>query len=308
MHPNALEQMRIFQLIVEKGSFSKAAKSHGKAVSAVSYTINTLEEQIGFLLFDRSLRQPTLTEKGKNFLRETEILLRRVERMEAQVHLMRSGVEAALTIVSDTAFPQSVLVSAFTSFDRVHPHVSLHTSRSYFSQIIEAVREGQIGLGIVPLERGMQWDGIDGRQIVRELMYPMVSPSHPLAQASGAVSLQELESYRQIHLAEGPPGTDVADYRAHHTDVWLVDTLPCQSDMLLAGLGWGFLPSDVAVLLMERGDLVFLNCDEIAQIPSRRFSVIWAAARPPGPAGVKLVDQLGEAGKSFGVRVFKSQD
>lgn len=304
MHPNALEQLRVFQLIVEKGSFSKAAKFHGKAVSAVSYTMNTLEGQIGFPLFDRSVRRPTLTEKGKTFLRETEILLRRVERMEAQIYLMRSDVEAALTIVVDSAFPQSVLLSALASFDLVHPHVSLHVSRSNFSYIIDAVREGQIGLGIVPLERGMQWDGIDGKQMVRELMYPVVAPSHSLAQVTGAISLQELELYRQIHLAEGLPGTDVQDYRVHHTDVWLVDSLSCQRDVLLAGLGWGFVPSDVALPLIENGGLVQLNCAEIAQTPSRRFSVIWATARPPGQAGVKLVGQLCEAGKKFGSSSF----
>lgn len=308
MHPNALEQLRVFQLIVEKGSFSKAAKFHGKAVSAISYTINMLEDQIGFPLFDRTVRHPTLTEKGQTVLRETKILLRRVERMEAHIHMMRSGVEAALTIVVDAAFPQSVLVSTLASFDSVHPHVSLHVSRSNFSYIVEAVREGQIDLGVVPLERGMQWDGIDGRQMVRELMYPVVAPSHPLAQVNGPISLQNLELHRQIHLAEGPPGADVPDYRVHHTDVWLVDSLPCLQDVLLAGLGWGFLPSDFALPMIESGDLVLLDCAEIAQIPSRRFSAIWATARPPGQAGVKLVDQLCDAGKKFGNPTFGTVD
>ena len=41
-----------------------------------------LEGQIGFPLFDRIVRRPTLTEKGKTFLRETEILLRCVEIVE----------------------------------------------------------------------------------------------------------------------------------------------------------------------------------------------------------------------------------
>ena len=300
MHPNALEQLRVFQLIVEKGSFSKAAKSLGRAVSAVSYTINTLEEQVGFALFDRSFRQPSLTDEGRMFVRETEMLLRRVERMEAQIHLMRSKVEAVLAIAVDAAFPQSVLVSALAGFDELHPHVALNVSRSYFNGVIEDVRSGRVGFGIVPLERGMQWDGVDGTQIVREVMVPVAAPTHPLGKIGAAIGLRELEDYRQIHLAEGPPGTDVMDYRVHHTDVWLVDGLPLQCDLLAAGLGWGFVPSDVGLALIKAGRLVEIDCKEIEHAPSRRFSVIWSTARPPGLAGTNLVEQLQKEGRAFG--------
>jgi DNA-binding transcriptional LysR family regulator len=49
-----LEQLRVFLTVVEAGSFTAAAKRLGRAVSAVSYTIGNLEQQLGFSLFDAS--------------------------------------------------------------------------------------------------------------------------------------------------------------------------------------------------------------------------------------------------------------
>ena len=48
-----LEQLRVFLTVVEAGSFTAAAKRLGRAVSAVSYTIGNLEQQLGVSLFDR---------------------------------------------------------------------------------------------------------------------------------------------------------------------------------------------------------------------------------------------------------------
>lgn len=50
----SLEQLRVFAEVVRAGSFLAAAKAIGRTQSAVSYTIATLEQQLGITLFDRS--------------------------------------------------------------------------------------------------------------------------------------------------------------------------------------------------------------------------------------------------------------
>jgi len=65
MHPNTLEQFRVFREIVIAGSFSQASKNLSKTLSAVSYTISTLENQLGITLFDRSGHRPVLSEAGQ---------------------------------------------------------------------------------------------------------------------------------------------------------------------------------------------------------------------------------------------------
>src|ERR1700756_4089479 len=60
-----IDQLKVFLTVVEAGSFTAAAKRLRRAVSAISYTIATLEQQLGIELFDREgARTPVLTKAG----------------------------------------------------------------------------------------------------------------------------------------------------------------------------------------------------------------------------------------------------
>ena len=54
MHTNLLQQLQVFLAVARSPSISVAAKSLNKTVSALSYTISTLEQQLDLKLFDRS--------------------------------------------------------------------------------------------------------------------------------------------------------------------------------------------------------------------------------------------------------------
>lgn len=60
-------QLRGFMTVVEKKSFTAAAEALFISQSALSQQIRSLERHLGFDLFDRRTRQPTLTEAGRSF-------------------------------------------------------------------------------------------------------------------------------------------------------------------------------------------------------------------------------------------------
>lgn len=56
----SVDQLLVLLAVVEAKSFAGAAKRLGRAASAVSYAIDTLEAQLGVSLFDRgSTRRPS---------------------------------------------------------------------------------------------------------------------------------------------------------------------------------------------------------------------------------------------------------
>ena len=59
-----LTQLEFFIMVVEQGSFSKAAERVFRTQPAVSIAVRRLEEEIGAPLFDRSQKAPTLTDAG----------------------------------------------------------------------------------------------------------------------------------------------------------------------------------------------------------------------------------------------------
>lgn len=59
-----LNDLRIFQAIAEESSISGAAKRLGYVQSNVTARLGKLEDELGTLLFHRSVKGVTLTEKG----------------------------------------------------------------------------------------------------------------------------------------------------------------------------------------------------------------------------------------------------
>ena len=58
----SVDQVRIFLAVAEEGSFNRAAKKLGRALSVVSYGVAALEAQLGVTLFERAgSRRPELT-------------------------------------------------------------------------------------------------------------------------------------------------------------------------------------------------------------------------------------------------------
>jgi hypothetical protein len=67
----SVDQLLVLLTVAEAGSFTAAAKRLGRATSAISYAIDTLESQLGISLFDRgTTRKPKLTQQGEAVVSE----------------------------------------------------------------------------------------------------------------------------------------------------------------------------------------------------------------------------------------------
>lgn len=71
------EALMAFVETVSCGSFSAAARRLRKSQSTISTAIAHLEADLGFPLFDRSSRQPVLTEKENGYLAMFRLFYRR---------------------------------------------------------------------------------------------------------------------------------------------------------------------------------------------------------------------------------------
>ena len=113
-----IDQLKVFLRVVEAGSFAAAAKRLGRAVSAISYAIATLEQQLGIALFDRQgSRTPALTKAGVAVLAKARIVAVGVDDLRASVRALLGGVEAEVTLVVDVMLPSVRLVDAVQAFE-----------------------------------------------------------------------------------------------------------------------------------------------------------------------------------------------
>jgi DNA-binding transcriptional LysR family regulator len=289
--PNTLEQLRVFHLVATAGSFSKAAGRLNRRVSAVSYSIANLERQFGFALFDRSSRNPTLTANGRSVLKEAEMLLRRVERLDAFARSLAGEAEQSLTVAVDAAFPEEALADGLVSLGRNFPAIAVRTTRRVTKAVHDDLLAGKADLGLIAIERGLRWDAVEAQEILEETISLVAASDHELTKAK-AVTLRDLENHRQIYLADGWDTADTNDYRTHPTEVWTVDSVTSQIALVERGLGWAFIPESALQTSTERRTIARISCADILHPPKRRFAACRLVSRPPGPSLRHLVETL----------------
>ena len=70
-----LEALRVMDAIDRRGSFAAAADELGRVPSALSYTMQKLEEELDVVLFDRSGHRTKFTNVGRMLLARGRVLL-----------------------------------------------------------------------------------------------------------------------------------------------------------------------------------------------------------------------------------------
>src|SRR4051812_34712691 len=135
-----LDQLLVFAATVDAGSFSGAARGLNRAQSAITYTIQKLEDQIGTPLFDRGAYRPVLTPTGRALLPRARRILSDVGQFRSQASGLVRGLEAEVRLGLSEMVPVASLTTALTSFHRDFPTVSLRIVRGAFGLADALVR------------------------------------------------------------------------------------------------------------------------------------------------------------------------
>ena len=87
-----LEYFKIFSDLVEKRSFSDAAKSNGITQSAVSQQLKTMENHFNARIVDRSQKQFRLTQEGEKIYRDSQEILRLYRKLKQEISELGKSV------------------------------------------------------------------------------------------------------------------------------------------------------------------------------------------------------------------------
>ncbi len=150
---DATSDLRAFVRVLDRGSFSSAAKDLGLTPSAVSKLVSRLEDRLGVRLLERSTRRLALTPEGETFLARARRIVADIEEAEAEVAQARGAPRGKLRINSGTAFGLHQLAPALADFLARYPEIDVELSiTDRLVDLIEeqadiAVRSGHIPQG-----------------------------------------------------------------------------------------------------------------------------------------------------------------
>ena len=95
-----LQDMALFALVAESGSFTAAARRAGLPKSSVSQRISQLEQAIGLRLLNRTTRQLNLTFAGERYLIHCQEMIQASERADLAIERLRDNPSGRLRITS----------------------------------------------------------------------------------------------------------------------------------------------------------------------------------------------------------------
>ena len=120
-----LDLIRIFDQVVESGSFSKAGHALHMAPSSIARNIDNLEEKIQTTLFKRSTRQLILTEEGLYFHQQSIKLLQESDKLLSEMKGHNEEPEGMLRISVFESFGNLILASLIPEFLALYPKVKI---------------------------------------------------------------------------------------------------------------------------------------------------------------------------------------
>jgi DNA-binding transcriptional LysR family regulator len=118
-----LTDLRYFGNVASARSFSKGARLSHVSASAISKTIQKLEEELGCLLFTRTTRRVELTEAGLRLQRRCIAIFAEVDGLRADVAHAEDAVVGELRIGAMEVFSTKLLPAALSELVGAHPLV-----------------------------------------------------------------------------------------------------------------------------------------------------------------------------------------
>jgi DNA-binding transcriptional LysR family regulator len=239
-----IELLRMFQVVCDEGSLTRAAARLFRTQPAITQQIQLLEREFGHVLLERSARGVRPTAQGQALRDRAGRLFREWEGLQEEMRDLAQGVHGELRIACSDTVARYFLPAILEEFVRSHPKVRLELRHASSGEIARMVEDGvsEVGFVLLPLAR----TGLEVRPVLGYRHRAAYGPQSLLAEL-GAVAARELVKERLVllpretrtrqHIEEGFVRQGlVCD------EVLEVGNVSVQKAMVRAGLGVGILP------------------------------------------------------------------
>lgn len=267
-----LEDLKVFVVVAQNGSFADAARLLDVVPSTVSKKISALEDHYAVRLFERTTRSMSLTAEGRTLYDGARDLLDQADALQLQLQRQSTEVRGTLSITTIPAFGQLHLARLLPQFHRRYPDLRIDLTLT--DRVVDLVEERYdiaIRFGALPDS------DLQARRIGENVYVVCASPGY-LEQRGGPPRTP----------ADLVPDECLTDRAYAPLRTWAFDTPdgrlviepdgPLQTEdpvaryyATLADMGIAALPAYVVGSAVERGELVILFDD----MPLRLGS-IWA--------------------------------
>ncbi|MFM0032457.1 LysR substrate-binding domain-containing protein [Paraburkholderia madseniana] len=288
----SIRHIRSFVAVAKHRSLTRAAESLFVTQSALSLTIQHLEDDLGLLLFDRSTRRLDLTQAGQEFLPSAERLLLDFDSSIRDMRALGKRERGKVGVAAVPSVMALLLPEAVATYIDAFPDIDIYLREDNSEAVQQRVSNGDVDFGICS-----PWE--PDAELVFEPLFEdcfgvVFAPHHPLAASAGELSWEEVAEYRIIgfspdlgmqHQLSRTAGLsqEVREPRYRVSNTSTIETL------LTRGLG----VSVMSALAARRAPLDRLSLRLLSKpILTRTVGVVRRQGKSPSPAAATMLEHI----------------
>lgn len=277
-----LLSMRVFERVVNEGSFAAAARAMDMSAPVVTRLVADLEEHLGTRLLQRTTRRLSLTEAGQTYLSRVRNILQDIDEAHAVTSSHTTELAGLLRLHAPPVLASYVIAPLLAEFRRRYPKILIEIE-------VESLKEAPIeDFDITLLGADEHFDAdIVARKVIESEAILVASPDY-LRRRGMPEQPQDLIRHECLRLKQPNVRTRVwrmwqpqrpeqlaevaiePVLQANHTDTLLRAALD--------GAGITSVSMDLVAPYLSRGELVRLLSPWVtgrlamyAALPSRKF-------------------------------------
>ena len=263
-----LDSLRIFSLVVDRGSFSEVARQLGCTPATIGKHIAALEERLRTQLVSRTTRRLFITEAGQRLHEHAARVFHELEQAEAELSETQREPSGHIRVTAPGVFATRILSPHLPGFMRRYPKISLelilnsHILDLYAERIDVAVRiTSDVAPGLIAIKLA------PNRRVI--CAAPEYLRAHGTPQSPGDLAQHNCLLMRGTSATKHWPtrsGEELANTPVSGN--FIADNGDLLRDAVLAGLGIVRLPYWLIDADLRAGRLTEILADHVAQTTS----------------------------------------
>ncbi|CCQ10903.1 FIG00952192: hypothetical protein [Pseudoalteromonas luteoviolacea B = ATCC 29581] len=234
-----LAQLEMLDVIADSDSLSDAAIKLHKTQPALTQSIKKLEEEVGFTLLDRTHYRLSLTDKGRHFHREAQMVLLRYKHLGSLAKELAQGNEPKLRICYQPIFNSPDYQAVLTGVFHLFPNTEFMLSNGKRFAALEQVNDGSADLGIGPWFDLFHATGDYDSMPIGDITFGIVAKPGLMPTS---LSYETLSQYPCLAMVESDFSFDSERLAyAKGASLMKIDDLDMLKSFVLNGTGWALM-------------------------------------------------------------------
>lgn len=287
------QQLEQFVAVARAKNITRAAQDLNVSQSALSRSIQKLEDQIGQPLFERKPREVVLTDLGELFLDGAKEILKLTENTFSA--LSESGNSGRIRLGAIPTIAPYFLPTLLSTFGKRNPDITIQVQEDTTENLIKRCSHGEIDLAILAFPVVAKY--LETEALFDEELFLVVSSDHELATRE-EITAEAVDEYPFVMLNEAHClSENIADYCRQQSvqpvTIERISQLATVQELVALGHGVSIIPAMARELdpCPRRTYRSFTS-----ETPTRTIAMMWNPYRYQSKWVKELMEHLRECG------------